>query len=250
MEVVLKIIENFSIGDWVNFISIIISSIMTFISIYFVNENTNKQIANQNKETYKPRLRLKKITNLKDVKYKNCLCANGSYFDYNGECVTLFLDIELENIGNGLANNISFYVLNNGYKCSNYQNINYETNQLLGSTLEVPKGEKETFRFCFNFNKIYLDNKDKYNNGDYIILVCNYKDLNNNNYKLIIGYILKNYEVIKSKSKDNNYIVYNDGCFSSYYYQEDTLEFKQLVNIDYYKENYKRILDSIDKESF
>ena len=65
IEGLIKAINEISsrdIWDYIFFIvPVIVTIATTLINVWLVNKNTNKQIENQNRETYRPRLRLKNI---------------------------------------------------------------------------------------------------------------------------------------------------------------------------------------------
>lgn len=235
--------------DYIFFvIPIIVNIVTTLINIWLVNKNTNKQIENQNRETYRPRLRLNDINLVKSNVDKRHLYAHSLRFKDKAKGISLYAEVILENIGNGIANNLTFYMLNNGNKCIGIQAESKDTNQILNSTLEVPKDKNETINFLFEFNGDQLNVNNSSLEDDVILLICNYKDLNNNNYKILIGCILKKYEpfTIKKVKDDETDKTYNDGKCSIYYYQEGTVAYNAMVKKELYKENYKRILNDIE----
>ena len=75
--------------------------------------------------------------------------------------------------------------------------------------------------------------------GDFILNLCNYEDLNRNNYKILIGYTIKNIEKAENSPKDRIY-------FDYYYYQEGTKEYNYMVNK--YKSQYEKIVETIRNE--
>lgn len=247
----IKAINKISSRDKWDYIFFVVPTIVTIIgtliNVWLVNKNTNKQIENQNKETYRPRLRLKDIKVAEHNINERYLYAHSLGFKEDKEGVSLYVDITLENIGNGIANDLSFYMLNNGNKCLGIQVENKNRNQVLNSTLEISKDNSETIKFLFNFNKEQLYGDNNSFDDDAILLICNYKDLNNNNYKILIGYILKKYEPFKMKMGkcDKIYTVHNDGKYNMYYYQEGTVSYNGMVEKKLYKENYKNILKDI-----
>ena len=252
IEGLIKAINEISsrdIWDYIFFIvPVIVTIATTLINVWLVNKNTNKQIENQNRETYRPRLRLKNIKVVEHNINDRYLYAHSLGFKEKKEGISLYVDITLENIGNGIANDLSFYMLNSGNKCLGIQVENKDENQVLNSTLEIPKDKSETIKFLFNFNREQLNgDNNSLDDDDAILLVCNYKDLNNNNYKILIGYILKKYEPFKMEMAeyDEIYKIYNDGKYNMYYYQEDTDSYKGMVEKELYKENYKNILKDI-----
>ena len=258
MEELVEVIKNNSVRDWFDYLNLVLSIITIFISIgatiiniWLVNKNTNKQIENQNKETYRPRLKMKSIKIIENNSEDRYLYAHSKKYEKENNSITLYVNIELENIGNGIANDISFYMLHSGKKCLEIQNESKEINQFLNSTLEIPKDKTENIKFLFSFNKDSINEELEFlNSEDFIILICNYKDLNNNNYKILIGFILKKYNPFKIEYTDELEIdkIYNDGKYSAYYYQEETNSYKGMVEKDIYANNYKKIIEDINNK--
>ncbi|MEL7569795.1 MAG: hypothetical protein AAGU14_04450 [Eubacteriaceae bacterium] len=223
------------------FAYIIIPALAITLPIIFINRNTNKQIANQNKETYRPRLKFVefKTTNYEERVYKfycssfKCERDQDISNDY-----TVFCDITLKNIGNGLAHDITFYSLHDGESCGKAQQIIENVPQTYSSTEEIEKNGNGTFHFSMSFNPKIVE----YHDSDFCLLLCNYKDLNGNNYKLLIGCILK--KIKRKDIWDENDFIKNDGIFDTYYYQEGTKQFDN--RIDYYKKQYSKILNEIE----
>ena len=138
-------------------------------------------------------------------------------------------------------------MLNSGHKCLGIQVQNKNENQILNSTLEIPKDRIERIKFLFNFNNEKINsNDDELDIEDSILLICNYKDLNNN-YKILIGYILKKYEPFKIETSEYGKMskIYNSGKHSMYYYQEGTESYNGMMVKDIYSDNYKNILKDI-----
>ena len=217
-------------GVMVSVAAIIISSIVT-------NKNTNKQIKNQNKETYRPRLRLKEFDNTETnlTETSNMIF---SYYHKEKNNDRQYTKMTIENIGYGIANDIEFYDLIHGNKCYRVQSVEDKINQVNFSTYEIAKEATQNFQMLISFD-INSVNDKKNKNGDFILILCNYKDLNGNNYKILIGYTIKNilYDV---NILDN--VVY----FNSYYYQEGTKEYINMI--ERYKTQYKEILKLIEEK--
>lgn len=258
MEELIEVIRNNNARDWFDYLNLILSTITivvsigaTIINIWLVNKNTNKQIENQNKETYRPRLRMKSIKVVEHNSWERYLYAHSKKYENENNCIRLYANIELENIGNGIANDISFYMLHSGNKCLEIQTESKEQNQLLNSTLEIPKDKTDNIKFLFSFNKDSINQESEFlDNEDFIILICNYKDLNNN-YKMLIGFILKKYNPFKIEYTDELEIgkIYNDGKYSAYYYQEDTNSYRGMVEKNIYASNYKTIVQDINNKN-
>ena len=247
---IIEALNNIAKHDWFDYITLISGVIFTYLNIKYVNKNTNKQIENQNKETYRPRLILKSIKDTNKNTGERYLYAHSLGFKEDEEKAYIHFNIELENIGYGIANDISFYMLNSGSKCLEIQFNENTINQKLKSTIEIQKDKKEIVPFEVNFNKKLVNSKtDGFENDDAVLLICNYKDLNNNNYKILIGCILKRYEGIKTEyvPEDDDIKVSTDINYDFYYYQEGTEAYEGMVNKKIYKRNYKKILKEINK---
>lgn len=257
-EELINEITKLSNRDWIDYatiiisiISIVISIVATIINIWLVNKNTNRQIENQNKETYRPRLKLKSISIKKSVGSERYLYINSKNFEEKKNKLSIYLNVCLENVGYGIANDITFYSLTGGYKClgiqSEYKNITQELN----STLEIPKDKFQNINFKVEFNRdMYNEETNIFGEEDFILLICNYKDLNNNNYKLLIGCILKKYNPyeLELDEKSDLKSVYTSGEISYYYYQEETESYKGMVSKDIYADNYRKILKDINNK--
>lgn len=254
-EEIIDAIKESSNRDWIDYatiiislISIIISVVATIINIWLVNKNTNRQIKNQNKETYRPRLRIKGISIKKRIGSERYLYINSKNFDEEKNKSSIYINLCLENVGYGIANDITFYSLTGGYKCLGIQSENKNTTQELNSTLEIPKDKNQNINFKVEFNKdMYKEGTNIFGEEDFILLICNYKDLNNNNYKLLIGCILKKYNPFEVELDEKNDLksVYTSGEISYYYYQEDTESYNGMISKDLYKDNYKKIIKDI-----
>lgn len=97
---IIDALNNIGKRDWLEYLTLIITIGATVLNIWLANRNTNKQIKNQNKETYRPRLKLKNIKvveyNINDI----YLYAHSVGFKEKKEGISLYVDITLENIGN------------------------------------------------------------------------------------------------------------------------------------------------------
>lgn len=228
-----------TLPEWFDYITLVALPILAIVASIFttvynvktVNKNTNKQIANQNKETYRPRLRLKGFTNIdRSLEKPEYMFFSNEYNINNYKIICTKL--ELENIGYGIANEITFYSLNSGQPvCSGY-GCEELINQRSFCTEEIVQKGTESYQFSFIFSDIENIKPDIP-----CIILCNYKDLSGNNYKLIITYIYK-------KSKES--IIKNDCSFDEYYYQEGSTYYNNMVKI--YSNQYNQICDLIDKE--
>jgi len=95
--------------DYIFFIvTVIITIITTLINVWLVNKNRNKQIENQNKETYRPRLKLNNIEIVEHNINERYLYAHSTNFEEKSVGISLYVDVMLENVGNGIVNDLSF----------------------------------------------------------------------------------------------------------------------------------------------
>lgn len=214
----------------ISVIAILISIGATIINVWLVNKNTNKQIENQNKNTYMPRLRLINLKRADLDSEKAHYWLNFNNVDVNSSLYVV-LDMELENIGYGIANDISFYDLKDGIRIYITQSENPEISQLTASTTEITQSSKATFRFI-----CWLETENELLKYDELLLICKYEDLNKNEYKLLIG--CKPKMIINNLKTTGS----SDVTVDFYYYQEDTKEFNKIVNNKKYVDKYKRII--------
>lgn len=229
----------------IQIIGIIVQAIAIITSAGISIFITNKQIKNQNKETYRPRLKVKSIINRQHTSDRSEYMVSSYYYEVNKEYFNSYISIELENIGNGLANDITFYDLIHGKRCASCQTLDLDYNQRIYSTEEVPKDKATAFPFWITLNSENIINENNSRSeSDFTLLVCNYKDLNNNNYKILIYYSAKklddNFENEYEEIMENTYKI------DFYYYQEGTYHFKRMI--DRYNDNYKKIETMIKKE--
>ena len=155
-ELIRTLEEGFAAG-WYEWLMLIVPTVIAMLNVWIVNRNTDKQISAQNKETYRPRLCVEKIDEVKHEIDKRYLYACSNEYREGNNNVTLYVDIELSNIGNGLANDLEFYMLNNGKKCIGMQAEYEDKNQELNSTIEIPKDKSKIVKFLLEFN---IDNKE------------------------------------------------------------------------------------------
>lgn len=240
-EIILAI-KELSNHDYYDWLLLIIPTILSIANVWIVNANTNKQIKNQNKETYRPRLKLKNIERVQTTEYMHNYYAHSKYYQEKANKGTIKFKIQLENIGTGLANDIQFYMLNSGKKCLGYQIDCSLKNQILDSTEEVSVGKTLDIYFDINFNREKIKEYEKTLEGDFVLLICNYQDLNKNNYKILIGIIVKHMDW---NSKYNGENELEEVIFDYYYYQENTKHYDGMINKKIYRNNYKKITKQI-----
>ena len=226
-----------SCSEIIQIASVIVSIFAIIASTIVTCRNTNKQIEDQNRETYRPRLRLKKIENV-DNNLTEVENEISSRFHKEQRNDSIRIKITLENIGYGIANNIEFFNLINSERCFRTQVLQDKINQLELSTYEIAKDKAEEFQMLILYNRDAVEDKQN-SDGDFILNLCNYEDLNRNNYKILIGYSIKNIEKAENSPKDRIY-------FDYYYYQEGTKEYNYMVNK--YKSQYEKIVETIRNE--
>ena len=227
----------------------IVTIVATVLTIIFVNKNTKDQIENQNRQTYRPRLKLLNIQKLssKDLNddYELMSTSKKANLIYNNselslsekiqKTCTFKFDITLKNIGYGLANDIKLYSLIDGHQVYGAQSIIETLDQKMKSTEEIEQNTDSKFKISMLISKELITGD---NDNDFILYLCNYKDLNNNNYQVLIGIIIK-----KITINDDLNIKINT---SHYYYQEGTKEYNGMI--EKYKDNYKTIMKKINKK--
>lgn len=236
-----KIIESFMSGhDIFDLISyILIPIVIMMLNIWLVNKNTNKQIKNQNEQTYRPRLRLY------GVEYKDSEDCHDKYLYFGvskfaktkneKSLKTIKILYDISNIGYGIAHRIKFYSLIGGEKCFRSQSIMDDKNQKMASTDEIAKEEKLGFYFLISISE---DFKIEDGENDFFIMICDYEDLNQNHYKMMIGLIIK-----KVYYDDIGELKVN---FDYYYYNEGTNEYNRMIKK--HKKKYKTLLENIQNE--
>ena len=221
--------------SWLSFFGTYVSAIFgAVLSAYVMIQMTNKQITVQRIEGCKPRLKLENITVLNE--------SDNMYPLYGLVCENLkgqellsttyhncLLRIRLQNIGIGLAQDISFYSLNTGEPCIRSLMSNPNEGQIMFSTEEIPKEESLDFYFdlCYKLN---TNGKTIIEREDYSVIICKYKDINGNEYELIFGIIVKNEVGIPT---DPHVII------DYYYYQPSTANYNNMVRK--YRKNYNFI---------
>lgn len=227
----------------------IITIVATVLTIIFVNKNTRDQIENQNKQTYKPRLKLLNIQKslsrdlngdyeLMSVSKKANLIYNNSKLSETEKIqktCTIKFNITLKNIGYGLAHDIKLYSLIDGHQVYGAQSIIDDLDQEMKSTEEIEINKESKFKISMLISKELII---KENDDDFILYLCNYKDLNNNNYQVLIGIIIK-----KIMMDDDLNIKINT---NHYYYQEGTREYNGMIKK--YKNNYNTIMKKIKQK--
>ncbi|MBQ4634713.1 MAG: hypothetical protein IJB71_05140 [Bacilli bacterium] len=142
----------------------------------------NIRLKNENKEKHQPYLVLEKIDNLFHLnKNRYYLTINDELEIINAN--QLKINLELKNIGYGVATNVKFYNLLTGCQISGNQEIKENLNQKLFTTFDIPNGENREVQVVINYNKMQI-NMNR--------ILCVYQDLNHNVYDFIIAINIKN----------------------------------------------------------
>jgi len=222
-----EIFEKFLSPDYFDSIAfVILPIILMIINVWLVISSNNKQISNQNRMTYKPRLTLDPVICPKDFE------PNIYEFSIDGkDAVEVFRNskdefvtglsissfkaiLPIANIGNGIATDITFYNFISGDHVYRSLSIQKEkgTQQSM-STIEIPINGK----IGYQFNLLYFDKeKEKALWTDFYSILCLYSDVNSNRYKMLISL-----RICKETDVTERYINYS-------YYQEDSPEFKVI----------------------
>lgn len=181
--------------EWINFLLTIMSIIIpVFATLYGVQG----RIKNENKEKHKPYIILDSIKSLPKLdEYKYYLACVGrnykeKYPDYNINKITntdiIDVDFVLKNIGYGVASNLRFFDLLTGDIVYGTQSSNKEGNQKLFTTLDMASGDEKKVQ-CRIIS--YVERNKEVFIEDHIRLLCVYKDLNDNQYDVIISINIK-----------------------------------------------------------
>lgn len=139
-------------------------------------KNTNDQIESQNKENHRPYINIKKVQ-------PNCNKSEegywGNYIKYEGNEITVERNIEIENIGYGIATNIKIIEVKENYYI-NEMASNAPENESILSTLDlgIMKTKKINIRLSVPEN---IDDRPAS-----IPLIIGYMDLNDNVYTMML----------------------------------------------------------------
>ena len=219
---------NMELYEIINFFLTIMSIIIpVFATIYTVNS----RIKNENKENHKPYIILDKIATLNKLdNYKYHLAPVGrnyrnKYPNYNIDKVDngdiINVEFILKNIGYGVATNLRFYDLLTGEIVYGTQASNKEGNQKLFTTLDIASNEEKKVQ-----SRIvsYVEKNKEIVKEDHIRLLCVYKDLNENQYDVIISINIK-----------------ENGFYDFFAYQRSSRNYSRWIKEN--KKIYKKILD-------
>lgn len=174
-------------------LTFLIPVIVTFITV-------NSRIRNENREKHKPYLNLKNIDNIEKIDKENYYLVFGGRnfnsvhdnlfadFKLKENEKEIFLNMELENIGYGVASNIKFYNLLNGSQIYGTQKNNENKNQKLFTTFDIASSASKSVEVVL-YSSIL--NEDNILIEDHARILCVYQDLNDNIYNFIISINVK-----------------------------------------------------------
>jgi hypothetical protein len=190
---------------------IIVVGIPVFATIYSAYQRNR----NNSKESHKPYVVLENVKKLETInKYQYYLNIFGMNNANKKTENNIYADLELKNIGYGVATNIKFYDLFSSKQLDGMQEMDDKVIQKLFTTLDL--GEKE----MKNIEAIIMPYLKK---EDMCKLICIYQDLNGNIYDLLI-----------------NIDIQTNGFYDFSSYQRSSHSYKRTVSC--YKKNYKKIL--------
>lgn len=190
--------------EWLKFwIEILLPVLSILIPVYTTIYTVNRRVENENKETHKPYLVLKKIDELKTFNiYEYYLTLIGRNFLEKYKTLTydemleqekenqLQIKLLFRNIGYGVATNIKFYDLLTAQEIYGTQASNKEQNQKLFTTFDIASSEEKDVQA-----KVLsvITDEDHVIKEDHNRVLCVYKDLNNHTYSFIFSINIKNH---------------------------------------------------------
>lgn len=209
----------------VNFLLAIITLGGIITTIICTNKFTNKQIINQNKQSYRPYVRIEKLdlitnkplndcyVNEFDNYYKSIVLKNNLDLKYTESYITLVFKII--NIGVGIANNIEIYDLRKEKKV--HWNLNQSKNsEYIEENLSLcvmAVGETKEIRVAVK----YIREKE-FEVSDSCIFIIFYEDINKNLYSNEF-HIQVSYDESENKFKLYYYIINSYDHGKEKYYQ-------------------------------
>lgn len=195
-------------------ITILISLLTIFVSIFVAIYTVHGRVKNENKEKHKPYLVLKYLQNLKQLdQYKYYITLTKEDV---GEEIEIPFNIILENIGYGVASNIRFYDLLTGECIKGTQLLDKNINQQLFTTIDVAANNIIEIQMLLTN---YLNKNGVTHNR----ILCIYQDLNENIYDFIFH--------INVKSKQN---------YDFYAYQRSSKSYQKCLEES--KKEYNKII--------
>lgn len=215
---------------WIDLLLPILSILIpVFTTIYTVNS----RVENENRETHKPYLVLKKVDEvqrLNTYQYYFTLFGRNvgnTYPDLTEEEILkknhgkeLTVKFVFRNIGYGVATNIKFYDLLTGNEIKGSQDTSENQNQKLFTTFDIASNEEKDVQA-----KIITVLKENENITleDHNRIICIYQDLNNHVYNFIFSINIK-----------------STGHYDFFAYQRSSRSYKKWMKEN--KKQYQKIL--------
>jgi hypothetical protein len=236
----IQIIMLFKSNDWqfiLTLFGIVSTWIVTFFSIRNVNRNTNLQISNQNKISYRPYLKIEIVEEKifqEGVRYYYTTTKKYDEVDNHkledmhnsGYAKGANVVISLKNVGNGIATGLKIFNIDN-----NFRLLNKSGDLMIGSTREKETyneseeaiiAKDEIFQFQMFLTFVFSKNRTpdfEYIDNDCIHYLLVFKDIDMNLYSFKIdfwsGYqsnvvSYRTSEVIEYKKKWNDFSNINE----------------------------------------
>lgn len=189
--------------DEINLIYSYMVPLLTMVVTIFTTVYTvNKRVANEKKETHKPYLVLSSVNELKTLdKKKYYLTINGKK-DTNTDKIPnpLPIEIVIKNIGYGVATNVRFFNLLTAEPIEGTQEISFDHNQKLFTTLDFGVEESKKIQAKLIDLTISKEHQNR--------ILCVYKDLNEHTYSFILSINMKdedNYDFFSYQPASRSY---------------------------------------------
>ena len=218
-------------GEFV--VNVIIPTLAILLPVTVTLYTVDSRIKARNKENHQPYLILEKVEKLKKLdEYSYYLTPVGrnylekhSNIEYDKlkEDDYILVDLNLHNIGYGVATNIKFYNLLTGEQVHGEQQSNPSRDQKLFTTLDMEATEIKKIQ-----TRLLKTTSTKKKPEDQIRMLCIYNDLNGNTYDLIIS--------INAKSNKH---------YDFYAYAPSSKSYKSYKKI--YINNYKKIVKNYNE---
>lgn len=236
----IKFWDSPDIDKIISLVGVIISA----AAILFVVRNTNRQIENQNKESHRPYIDIINIERIKHNYLRNYdekiefsneeqiphFLSKRYSVDFNNEKnVNMIIEIQLRNIGYGVANNLHFWSIHST-TFFNYIKGHKEGNHF--STINLARDQKVNLRVYIDFQLKEVHYRELRDNICFLIF---YSDLLGNIYSQFVNiYLVYPFD----NNKQDVYLNY------TFYSQESSDFYRVLKNleVDYDKEleKYKK----------
>lgn len=174
-------------GNLLTFIGIIVTVIVAYKTIKNVNENTNIQLKENNKQLYRPFINISSINAIDYFDWNNIVldCKGSNFFREKREerikkdKSSIKLEMKIENIGNGIANKVKFINIDEKNKIKIKESEEYDITTLEVNNIVIKKDEEKIIQLELN----YLIDRTGKETSDYIQFYIQFEDINGNKYK-------------------------------------------------------------------